>query len=55
MRSGALPVQREASQALEERYLGQLEELGMAVTHPDLASFREAVKPVIDKWAPHRR
>lgn len=48
----ALPVQREASQELEDRYLGQLEELGMTVTHPDLAPFREAVKPVIDKWAP---
>lgn len=48
----ALPVQREASQELENRYLEQLEELGMTVTHPDLAPFREAVKPVIDKWAP---
>lgn len=48
----ALPVQREASQELEQRYLGQLEELGMTVTHPDLAPFREAVRPVIEKWAP---
>lgn len=48
----ALPVQREASQELEQRYLGQLEELGMTVTHPDLAPFREAVKPVLEEWAP---
>ncbi|QJQ99004.1 DctP family TRAP transporter solute-binding subunit [Halomonas sp. PGE1] len=48
----ALPVQREASQDLEHRYLVQLEELGMTVTHPDLEPFREAVRPVIEKWAP---
>ncbi|MBA2780077.1 TRAP transporter substrate-binding protein [Billgrantia kenyensis] len=48
----ALPVQREASQELEERYVVQLEELGMTVTHPDLDPFREAVAPVIEKWAP---
>lgn len=48
----ALPVQREASQELEKRYLVQLEELGMTVTHPDLAPFREAVRPVIEQWAP---
>jgi len=48
----ALPVQREASQDLEQRYLVQLEELGMTVTHPDLEPFREAVRPVIEKWAP---
>ena len=48
----ALPVQREASQELEQRYLGQLEELGMTVTHPDLTPFREAVKPVLEEWAP---
>ncbi|MEQ5768838.1 TRAP transporter substrate-binding protein [Halomonas sp. H33-56] len=48
----ALPVQREASQELEQRYKGELAELGMTVTEPDLAPFREAVRPVIDKWAP---
>lgn len=48
----ALPVQREASQELEQRYLGQLEELGMTVTHPDLEPFRDAVRPVIEKWSP---
>ncbi|MCE8012001.1 TRAP transporter substrate-binding protein [Billgrantia desiderata] len=48
----ALPVQREASQELEQRYLVQLAELGMTVTEPDLEPFREAVQPVIEKWAP---
>lgn len=48
----ALPIQREASQQLEQRYLEQLGELGMTVTQPDLDPFREAVKPVIEKWAP---
>ncbi|MDV6318149.1 TRAP transporter substrate-binding protein [Chromohalobacter sp. HP20-39] len=48
----ALPVQRKASQELEKRYLKKLEKLGMTVTHPDLAPFREAVRPVIDEWAP---
>ncbi|MCJ8287912.1 MULTISPECIES: TRAP transporter substrate-binding protein [unclassified Halomonas] len=48
----ALPVQREASQELEQRYKGELAELGMTVTEPDLGPFREAVRPVIDKWAP---
>lgn len=46
----ATPVQREASREMEERLVGELENLGMEVTHPDLASFREAVQPVIDKW-----
>ncbi|WP_111414803.1 DctP family TRAP transporter solute-binding subunit [Billgrantia lactosivorans] len=48
----ALSVQREASQELEQRYLKELEELGMTVTHPDLDPFREAVRPVIDEWKP---
>lgn len=47
----ALPVQREASQELEERFQGELEELGMTVTEPDLDPFREAVRPVIDEWS----
>ena len=47
----ALPFQRDASQELEERYLVQLEELGMTVTEPDLAPFREAVRPVIEEWS----
>lgn len=48
----ALPFQREASQELEQRYLVQLEELGMTVTQPDLEPFREAVRPVIEQWSP---
>ncbi|PMR73280.1 TRAP transporter substrate-binding protein [Billgrantia endophytica] len=47
----ALPVQREASQELEQRYLVQLEELGMTVTQPDIEPFRDAVSPVIEKWS----
>lgn len=47
----ALPVQREVSQELEQRYLSQLEELGMTVTHPDLEPFREAVRPVLEEWS----
>jgi TRAP-type transport system periplasmic protein len=30
--------------------VGELEKLGMEVTYPDLAPFREAVQPVIAKW-----
>lgn len=48
----ALPFQRESSQELEQRYLVQLEELGMTVTQPDLEPFREAVRPVIEQWSP---
>ena len=48
----ALPVQRQASQDLEAQYLEELEELGMTVTKPDLAPFREKVQPVIEKWTP---
>ncbi|QEM82316.1 TRAP transporter substrate-binding protein [Halomonas binhaiensis] len=47
----ALPVQREASQELENRYLTQLEEKGMTVTEPDLPAFKAAVQPVIDEWS----
>ncbi|MEE3215879.1 MAG: TRAP transporter substrate-binding protein, partial [Pseudomonadota bacterium] len=43
---------REASQELEQRYKGELADLGMTVTEPDLAPFREAVRPVIAKWGP---
>lgn len=46
----ATPVQREASREMDERLVGELEALGMEVTRPDLAPFREAVQPVIDKW-----
>ena len=35
---------------MDERLVGELEALGMEVTRPDLAPFREAVQPVIDKW-----
>jgi TRAP-type transport system periplasmic protein len=48
----ATPVQRDASKRLEEESLKKLEENGMTVTKPDLEPFREAVKPVYDKWAP---
>lgn len=47
----ALPVQRQASQDLEERYVDDLDELGMTVTYPDLEPFREAVEPVIEEWS----
>lgn len=46
----ATPVQRQASIEMEEKYLAELETLGMQVTRPDLAPFREAVQPVIDQW-----
>ncbi|MFC0339398.1 TRAP transporter substrate-binding protein [Paracoccus niistensis] len=46
----ATPVQRAASREMDERLVGELEALGMEVTRPDLAPFREAVQPVIDKW-----
>ncbi|EYD71413.1 DctP family TRAP transporter solute-binding subunit [Limimaricola hongkongensis] len=48
----ALPVQRQASQDLEAKYMTELEKLGMTVTKPDLAPFREKVQPVIQKWTP---
>lgn len=46
----ATPVQRAASREMDERLVGELEALGMEVTRPDLAPFREAVQPVIEKW-----
>lgn len=46
----ATPFQREASVRMEKELLAELEEKGMQVTHPDLAPFREAVAPVIEKW-----
>lgn len=46
----AVPVQREASQKMEQELIGQLAELGMTVTEPDLDAFREKVQPVIEKW-----
>ncbi|RJE78615.1 DctP family TRAP transporter solute-binding subunit [Paracoccus sp. JM45] len=46
----ATPVQRAASKEMGERLVGELETLGMQVTRPDLAPFRAAVQPVIDKW-----
>lgn len=49
----ATPVQREASQRLEQEALHQLEENGMEVTKPDLEPFREAVQPVYEKWSPN--
>lgn len=46
----AVPVQREASQKMEQELISQLAELGMTVTEPDLDAFREKVQPVIEKW-----
>lgn len=46
----ATPVQREASAQMEKDLLVKLQEHGMTVTHPDLAPFRAAVTPVIEKW-----
>ncbi|MFN3615466.1 MAG: DctP family TRAP transporter solute-binding subunit [Rubrimonas sp.] len=48
----ALPVQREASQRLEQEYIDKLAELGMTVTRPDLEPFRAQVEPVIAQWTP---
>ncbi|ANG62206.1 C4-dicarboxylate ABC transporter substrate-binding protein [Marinobacterium aestuarii] len=46
----AVQVQREASQLMEQQLITKLEELGMVVTRPDLALFRERVQPVIEQW-----
>lgn len=46
----ATPVQREASQRLEQEYITKLEELGMVVTRPDTAPFQARVQPVIAQW-----
>ncbi|WP_277018230.1 TRAP transporter substrate-binding protein [Paracoccus hibiscisoli] len=46
----ATPVQREASQRMEQELIDELEGLGMTVTRPDLEPFRERVQPVIDQW-----
>lgn len=46
----ATPVQREASREMENRYLEELQALGMEVTRPDLEPFRVAVQPVIENW-----
>ncbi len=46
----ATPVQRDASREMENRYLEELQALGMEVTRPDLEPFRVAVQPVIDNW-----
>ncbi|QCO54997.1 DctP family TRAP transporter solute-binding subunit [Pseudorhodobacter turbinis] len=48
----AVPVQRAASQRLESELVVELEKLGMTVTRPDLAAFRERVAPVIAEWKP---
>jgi TRAP-type transport system periplasmic protein len=48
----AKPVQRGASREMEERLVGELKDLGMEVTYPDLEPFREAVQPVVEKWKP---
>nr|WP_067298381.1 TRAP transporter substrate-binding protein [Marinobacterium profundum] len=46
----AVPVQREASQQMEQQFITKLEELGMEVTRPDISLFRERVQPVIEQW-----
>jgi TRAP-type transport system periplasmic protein len=46
----AVPVQREASQRMEQELIAELESLGMTVTRPDLEPFRERVQPVIEQW-----
>lgn len=46
----ATPVQREASQRMEQELIEELETLGMIVTRPDLEPFVERVQPVIDQW-----
>nr|WP_067298378.1 DctP family TRAP transporter solute-binding subunit [Marinobacterium profundum] len=46
----AVPVQREATQRMEQQLIPKLEELGMEVTRPDIAPFRERVQPVIEQW-----
>lgn len=46
----ATPVQREASQQMEQDLVAELETLGMTVTRPDLAPFKERVQPVIAQW-----
>lgn len=46
----ATPIQREASQRMEQELIEELEGLGMTVTRPDLEPFRERVQPVIDQW-----
>ncbi|MEH6774391.1 MAG: TRAP transporter substrate-binding protein, partial [Cereibacter changlensis] len=45
-----VPVQREASQRMEQELIDELERLGMTVTRPDLEPFRERVQPVIEQW-----
>lgn len=46
----AVPVQRQASQQMEQDLVAELETFGMIVTRPDLAPFRERVQPVIEQW-----
>ncbi|MCX5590314.1 TRAP transporter substrate-binding protein [Alcaligenes endophyticus] len=46
----ATPIQREASQRLEQEYIDKLEKLGMVVTRPDTAAFQARVQPVIEQW-----
>ncbi|UTW10192.1 TRAP transporter substrate-binding protein [Marinobacterium rhizophilum] len=46
----AVPVQREASQRMEQELITKLEEQGMVVTQPDIALFQQRVQPVIEQW-----
>lgn len=46
----AVPVQREASQRMEQELIAELEAKGMTVTKPDLAPFKAKVQPVIEEW-----
>lgn len=48
----ACKMGRELYGELDKENYKKLEELGVNITYPDLAPFREACKPVYDKWAP---
>ncbi|MEW6696350.1 MAG: TRAP transporter substrate-binding protein [Bacillota bacterium] len=47
----AVDYQRKVAMEKESELLGKLKEAGMTVTEPDLTPFKEAVKPVHEKWA----
>lgn len=41
---------REQARLAEEKYLKEIEEVGMIITQPDIKAFKEAVQPVYDKY-----
>lgn len=43
--------ERQLAAEAEEQYLAEIAETGMIITEPDLEAFREAVKPVYEKYA----